>query len=161
VNHKTSDTLINLSEIRHHDEVNDTNIDFRNKDSKILQDPITPHANKLDDILKSKQLNKINNVFNDKQGNLNHFVKNIILNGKENEQDKTYDKLRVYSINRIASIKSRQNVQIKKMNQPKKETKMISHRDNIPDSADNTIIKKNESKTPVKSKMVSDDDNSD
>ena len=39
---------------------------------------------------------------------------------------------------------------------------MISRiRDNIPDSADNTIIKKNESKTPVKSKMVSDHDNSD
>jgi len=59
----------NLSEIRH-EEQNMTNhttqFDFRNKESRILQDPITPHNKKRNDVLKSQQLNQINNIVNDK-----------------------------------------------------------------------------------------------
>lgn len=36
----------------------------------------------------------INNVVSDKYGSLNHFVKNKIWNGKENDE-KIFDKLRV------------------------------------------------------------------
>lgn len=39
-----------------------TNIDFKHKDSKILQDPITPHDNKFGDVLKTKKISMINNV---------------------------------------------------------------------------------------------------
>jgi len=85
-----------MSEIRHTDENNLTHytnqFDFRNKDSKILQDPCTPHDNKLNNFQKTKKLSQINNIVSEEYGKLNHYVKNQIYN--ENDQKKL-DRLRV------------------------------------------------------------------
>jgi len=70
-----NETELNMSEIRHTDENNLTHytnqFDFKNKDSKILQDPLTPHNNKLDNIEKTKKLSQINNIVSDEYGKLN------------------------------------------------------------------------------------------
>lgn len=77
------------------------------------------------------------------------------------------DRLRVYSINKIAAIKSRQNVQIKKLQQKnKKATQHIPHvqPDLDPVTQPATSIKKSEQDSkldsvPKKSKMLSDKSN--
>lgn len=61
-----NETDLEMSAIKHQDDNNMTHytnhFEFRNKDSKILQDPLTPHNNKINNLQKTKKLSQINNI---------------------------------------------------------------------------------------------------
>lgn len=106
------------------------------EDKRVLNEPVTPQKNEKQqkiELRKNKSVKKINNTANQEFDKLNEFIKK----GVEN---KPLDRLRVYSINRIASIKGRQNVQLKKVTEKKKKK-------------DKENVKDTETKSPLKTEI--------
>lgn len=107
--------LLNLSNLE-----NTQNIEniVNTEDKRILDEPITPKQEqnllKLEK-QKNKKIDLINSWIDEEYSKLTTKIKKGV------EDNKPIDRLRVYSINRITSLKTRQNVQLKKATMAKKQ----------------------------------------
>lgn len=118
--------------------------------SNILRDPLTPQ-NRDNDIMVSniaisKKVSHISNIANDEQGKLNHMIKTNMLVSDNQSNQKQINRLRVQATNKIAAIKSRQNIQLKNINNSliKSNSKIINNESQIINTVPNTVIKESD-----------------
>lgn len=120
--------------------------------SNILRDPLTPqnrdNINMVSNIAISKKVSHISNIANDEQGKLNHMIKTNMLVSDNQSNQKQINRLRVQATNKIAAIKSRQNIQLKNINNSliKSNSKIINNESQIINTVPNTVIKESDKK---------------
>lgn len=118
--------------------------------SNILRDPLTPqnrdNINMVSNIAISKKVSHISNIANDEQGKLNHMIKTNMLVSDNQSNQKQINRLRVQATNKIAAIKSRQNIQLKNINNSliKSNSKIINNESQIINTVPNTVIKESD-----------------
>ena len=118
--------------------------------SNILRDPLTPqnrdNINMVSNIAISKKVSHISNIANDEQGKLNHMIKTNMLVSDNQSNQKQINRLRIQATNKIPAIKSRQNIQLKNINNSliKSNSKIINNESQIINTVPNTVIKESD-----------------
>lgn len=113
--------LVNLSGIEFDTDAKEKELRRNEEDLRILNEPVTPK----EIVLSKKSQKKINSIKSSVENKCQELT-DFVISKSDNQ---SFEKLRVYSINRLASIKSRQKVQLTKLIEGSKPKKSPSKKE--------------------------------